>query len=89
MRGCNTNIILDVHLCVNQPSRYVTPLANAGASRLIFQYEAMNSVENAMIPSVVNQVIRRDHANEAKMVRTYPNLDIEAFVPPRNSLLFG
>ena len=48
MRGCSRNIILDVHLCVNQPGRYVIPLADAGASRLIFQYEAMDSVEDAL-----------------------------------------
>jgi len=34
-------LTLDVHLCVDRPERYAQPLADAGATRLIFQWEAM------------------------------------------------
>mmetsp|Transcript_17887 Transcript_17887/g.26254 ORF Transcript_17887/g.26254 Transcript_17887/m.26254 type:complete len:249 (-) Transcript_17887:95-841(-) len=42
-RSCNSNnqTILDVHLCVDRPHRYVDAMASAGADRLIFQWEAV------------------------------------------------
>ncbi|KAL3812036.1 hypothetical protein ACHAXA_008942 [Cyclostephanos tholiformis] len=36
-----TGLVLDVHLCVERPRRYATAMAEAGATRLIFQWEAM------------------------------------------------
>ena len=41
MRNVSKEIILDIHLCVDRPARYVKALADAGASRIIFQWEAM------------------------------------------------
>mmetsp|Transcript_27076 Transcript_27076/g.80035 ORF Transcript_27076/g.80035 Transcript_27076/m.80035 type:complete len:715 (-) Transcript_27076:54-2198(-) len=32
---------LDVHLCVDRPARYVGPLAESGATRIIFQWEGV------------------------------------------------
>ena len=32
---------LDLHLCVDRPSRFVKPMADAGATRFIFQWEAL------------------------------------------------
>jgi len=34
-------LTLDVHLCVERPERYSRPMAEAGATRIIFQWEAM------------------------------------------------
>lgn len=34
-------LTLDVHLCVDRPERYARPMAEAGATRIIFQWEAM------------------------------------------------
>lgn len=34
-------LTLDVHLCVDRPERYAKPMAEAGATRIIFQWEAM------------------------------------------------
>jgi len=42
MRSVSKDVILDVHLCVDRPARYVEPMSRAGASRLIFQWEAMD-----------------------------------------------
>jgi len=39
---------LDLHMCVDRPERYISPMAEAGADRFIFQWEAMDSVESAM-----------------------------------------
>lgn len=33
---------LDLHVCVEQPKRFVEPMAEAGATRFIFQWEAMS-----------------------------------------------
>lgn len=35
--------VLDVHLCVDRPQRYARPMADAGATRIIFQWEAMGN----------------------------------------------
>jgi ribulose-phosphate 3-epimerase len=40
------DLVLDVHLCVDRPRRYATPMAEAGATRLIFQWEAMGDGNN-------------------------------------------
>jgi ribulose-phosphate 3-epimerase len=39
---------LDLHMCVYRPARYVVPMAEAGADRFIFQWEAMGSVDDAI-----------------------------------------
>lgn len=41
MRSVSNEVILDIHLCVDRPSRFVEAMANAGANRIIFQFEAM------------------------------------------------
>jgi ribulose-phosphate 3-epimerase len=33
--------VLDLHVCVDRPHRFVQPMADAGATRFIFQWEAM------------------------------------------------
>ena len=48
MRGVSQEIIMDVHLCVERPSRYVKSLADAGANSIIFQFEAMRGHEDAI-----------------------------------------
>jgi len=40
--------ILDLHMCVERPARYVETMAQAGASRFIFQLEAMRSSNDAV-----------------------------------------
>lgn len=39
-------LTLDVHLCVDRPERYAIPMAEAGATRIIFQWEAMGGENN-------------------------------------------
>lgn len=48
MRRCNQDIILDAHLCVYKPHRFVNAMADAGVTRFIFQWEAMDSIEDAL-----------------------------------------
>ena len=39
--------ILDLHVCVDRPGRYVEPMAQAGGSTFIFQWEAVPRLEDA------------------------------------------
>lgn len=41
-------LILDIHLCVERPQRFASTMAEAGASRLIFQWEAMVLLSSAV-----------------------------------------
>ena len=34
-------LTMDIHLCVDRPERYAQPMAEAGATRIIFMWEAM------------------------------------------------
>ena len=47
MRSVSKDVILDIHLCVKGPSRFVESMSKAGASRLIFQWEAMDTLAKA------------------------------------------
>jgi len=42
-----TSLLLDVHLVAQNPSRYIEPLAAAGADRLTFQWESVPSTAKA------------------------------------------
>lgn len=49
-RSCvNDNTILDIHLCVDRPQRYVEAMKKSGADRMIFQIEAMHDTNDALI----------------------------------------
>jgi len=39
--------MLDLHVCVDRPARYILPMASAGGDRFIFQWEATYSPEEA------------------------------------------
>lgn len=43
-------LTLDIHLCVDRPARFIDAMAEAGASRLVFQWEAMgvNQLQSAV-----------------------------------------
>ena len=47
LRQHEPNAFLEVHLCVTQPAQYLEELANAGASRVLLHFEALNSVSAA------------------------------------------
>ena len=35
------DVVMDLHMCVDRPERYISAMADAGADRFIFQWEAM------------------------------------------------
>jgi ribulose-phosphate 3-epimerase len=48
IRSCSDQTILDLHMCVERPARYVTPMKEAGANTFIFQWEAMKDASEAL-----------------------------------------
>ena len=48
MRKCSPSTILDLHVCVERPQRYVKAMADAGGNTFIFQWEACDSLEQAL-----------------------------------------
>ena len=48
MRKCSKETILDLHLCVERPGRYVEAMAKAGGNTFIFQWEAVDGLEAAL-----------------------------------------
>ena len=41
IRECSSDAILDLHMCVYKPARFVEAMKDAGADRFIFQFESM------------------------------------------------
>jgi ribulose-phosphate 3-epimerase len=41
-------VILDLHMCVDRPQRFVKTMADAGATRFIFQFEAVKNGDEAL-----------------------------------------
>ena len=60
MRSVSDEIILDIHLCVDRPMRFVESMSTAGASRIIFQWEAMPDLEHAkdFVQDIINHSMK-------------------------------
>ena len=78
LRKCSpSNIFLDVHLCVQDPKRFIQPMAEAGANRIIFQLEAFPNIQDAIS-------MARSITTTTKMqcgVSINPNTPIEQVLP--------
>ena len=48
IRSCSDQTILDLHMCVERPARFVAPMKEAGANTFIFQWEAMKDPSEAL-----------------------------------------
>ena len=53
IRRCSEQAILDLHMCVERPSRYVPVMAEAGANTFIFQWEAMADDEAGQLAAAI------------------------------------
>jgi ribulose-phosphate 3-epimerase len=76
MRRCSKRhtckIVLDVHLCVYRPARYVEAMAKAGADRIIFQWEAMAKEANTNDDTADDTIGQLEQAVElAEAIREY------------------
>lgn len=48
IRACSSEAILDLHMCVYKPARFVEAMKAAGADRFIFQFESMTNEEEVL-----------------------------------------
>ncbi len=76
MRTISDDIILDIHLCVHKPTRFVESMSKAGASRIIFQWEAIHDLEEAkkFVEDIINHSMTCG-------VSINPETDIEQIFP--------
>lgn len=70
---------MDVHLCVERPNRYAKPLAEAGATRIIFMWEAMidlsAAIEFASVITTLGVKCGVSINPETSVTEIYPLLD--------------
>jgi ribulose-phosphate 3-epimerase len=72
-------LVLDVHLCVDRPQRYAQAMVEAGATRIIYQWEAMMQqpnidTNNSDINNIVNT---NNHEENGESNKTILNKAIE------------
>ena len=81
-KSCDTygpfgrDAILDLHVCVDRPARFVNAMARAGGNRFIFQWEAMEDTDEA---ADLAQLIHQ--AGMKSGVSLNPETDIEQVLP--------
>jgi pentose-5-phosphate-3-epimerase len=76
MRSVSNDVILDVHLCVDRPTRFVESMQISGASRIIFQWEAMTDLNEAILfaKDIVNQSMKCG-------ISINPETEVEEIIP--------
>jgi ribulose-phosphate 3-epimerase len=59
IRRCSAEAILDLHMCVDRPARYITPMKEAGGNTFIFQWESVKDEEDAIgkATAIANSVV--------------------------------
>ena len=57
-RSAQKQAILDLHMCVERPGRYVEPMKEAGADRFIFQWEAIRTSSSTSLSASVLEATR-------------------------------
>jgi ribulose-phosphate 3-epimerase len=64
IRRCSKEAILDLHMCVDRPARYIEPMMKAGGNTFIFQWEAVQDEENPTVSAVIIATSVVDHGME-------------------------
>ncbi len=83
MRDASPDILMDVHLCVDRPARYVTSLAKAGATSIIFQFEALKNANEAL------DLARTIKANGMEVgISINPSTPVKEIIPLLQGKLF-
>ena len=71
-----TNLVLDVHLMIENPEKYIEPFVKAGADIITFHYEATNAAE---------ELIEKIHSYGIKAgISIKPNTPAESIYPYLN-----
>ena len=70
-----TDMYLDVHLMISEPSKYIDNFINSNASLIVFHYEAVSKDE---IDDLINYV---KNQNVDVGIAIKPNTDVEVLLP--------
>ena len=74
--------VLDLHVCVDRPARYVGALAASGGSRFIFQWEAMQGKDDeARLASAVDLATKVKNSGMSCGVSINPSTELESIFP--------
>lgn len=83
-----TRAVLDLHMCVDRPLRYVEPMAEAGADRFIFQWEAFAGEPEAQrIEAALGLAHQVLNAGMKCGISINPNTNVEDIIPLLESRL--
>jgi ribulose-phosphate 3-epimerase len=82
IRSISNDIIIDIHLCVDRPARYVEALAEAGANRIIFMFEALDK------PSAIEMANSIRKYGMQAGISLNPSTPVDSAFPLLNSGLF-
>jgi ribulose-phosphate 3-epimerase len=78
----NSKAVLDLHVCVDRPARYVSAMAESGGSRFIFQWEAMDSKDDeARVNSAVDLATNVLNSGMKCGVSINPHTGVELIYP--------
>jgi ribulose-phosphate 3-epimerase len=74
--------VLDLHVCVDRPARYVRAMAESGGSRFIFQWEAMDAQgDKAHLNSAIDLAMNVINAGMKCGVSINPRTGVEVIYP--------
>ncbi|KAG7338510.1 FGGY family carbohydrate kinase [Nitzschia inconspicua] len=84
IRRCSQEAILDLHMCVERPARYIGPMKEAGGTTFIFQWESVLREDNPIKEALLIAASVRDHGMECG-ISINPSTMVEDIFPLLNS----
>lgn len=84
-------LTLDVHLCVDRPERYSTAMSEAGATRIIFMWEAMGGEDGSYDDALRSAVALAETITSLGMscgISINPDTGVESIFPLLDTGLF-
>ncbi|CAB9501180.1 expressed unknown protein (Partial), partial [Seminavis robusta] len=79
--NCDSQAVLDLHMCVERPLRYVQPMADAGGDRFIFQWEAMGGSDTGALQEAIQLAKAVISSGMQCGVSINPGTDVESIHP--------
>lgn len=80
IRKSSKEAIIDLHMCVERPARYVAPMAEAGGSTFIFQWESFENLDDPCVEAVGLAKSVIDHGMECG-ISINPSTMVEDILP--------
>ncbi|KAG7338596.1 FGGY family carbohydrate kinase [Nitzschia inconspicua] len=84
IRRCSQEAILDLHMCVERPARYIGPMKEAGGTTFIFQWESVLREDDPIKEALLIAASVRDHGMECG-ISINPSTMVEDIFPLLNS----